>query len=1026
MLGQGFDSPLIHSAAKYRTILQPLASRFFQFNVRYIWDKGEPAIMLCFLIRHQTDVMLSLSCVCAMTAFLVFLTGSLEKSRKAALMIMEIGGMILLIFEMFSYVYRGDRSELGYWMVRIGNFMTFAMMPILIGGFTHYLSDLLRNDVGLKELPKRLKVIYVLVGISELLLIGNIFGKYYYVIDEQNTYHRSWGFMVCYVIPLIILVILLTVICRYYQMINKDIRISLLLFTIAPFAGSLIQFFIYGLSITDIFIVATCVMLYVFVLIDLNHAKEIKDRIEQKNREQMEIISTIANIYNSMYELNLEKNTFRELRAGYVSVDEAIEDKPMDLQQIINTMIRRTIDESCIDEDLLKSTDLETINDRMRDTDIWTKEVMNPEKKWRRGRIIVSKRDDTGKIARILWVTEDIDKERRERERLKDVSERAVAASEAKSAFLSNMSHEIRTPINAVLGMNEMILRESEDEDILTYASSIKTAGSTLLGLINDILDFSKIEAGKMEIIPVEYDLSSIINDLVNMSRTKADDKGLELKLDIDKDTPHFLYGDEVRIKQIVTNILTNAVKYTEKGIVTFAVSFERPETDDGTILLKISVKDTGIGIKEEDMSKLFSKFDRIEEKRNRNVEGTGLGMSITQKLLEMMDSSLEVESVYGEGSDFHFAIRQKVIKWDPIGDYEASYRAALAARTKYREKFTAPEADILVVDDNNTNLAVFRNLLKRTKVRIDTASSGEECLKMSGKKKYDIVFLDHMMPDKDGIETLHEMREMPDDPNGDTVAVCLTANAISGAKEKYLSAGFDDYLTKPIDADKLEEMLIRYLPEEKVVLSESDREPHGEEKPLPEWLLHCVGIDPGQGVVNCGGTEEYLSVLEGFHSTVSDRADEIEAYYDNGDLKNYTIKVHALKSAARVVGAMELSEKARLLEEAGNENNAEYIKANTAELLSLYRSYEDILSAVSEGSSDRPDISAEMLADAYEGLAEFAQMQDYELARMVVRSLKEYRLPEPDDERFKRINSRLAQLDWEGIREILKEWDRS
>jgi DNA-binding response OmpR family regulator len=292
----------------------------------------------------------------------------------------------------------------------------------------------------------------------------------------------------------------------------------------------------------------------------------------------------------------------------------------------------------------------------------------------------------------------------------------------------------------------------------------------------------------------------------------------------------------------------------------------------------------------------------------------------------------------------------------------------------------------------------------------------------MSGKKKYDIVFLDHMMPDKDGIETLHEMREMPDDPNGDTVAVCLTANAISGAKEKYLSAGFDDYLTKPIDADKLEEMLIRYLPEEKVVLSESDREPHGEEKPLPEWLLHCVGIDPGQGVVNCGGTEEYLSVLEGFHSTVSDRADEIEAYYDNGDLKNYTIKVHALKSSARIIGAMELSEKARLLEEAGNENNIDFIKEKTAELLGLYRSYENILSSVAEKSDGRPDIPGEMLADAYGGLSEFTEMQDYELARMVVDSLKEYRLPEPDVERFKRIDSKLAQMDWDGIREILKE----
>ena len=285
-----------------------------------------------------------------------------------------------------------------------------------------------------------------------------------------------------------------------------------------------------------------------------------------------------------------------------------------------------------------------------------------------------------------------------------------------------------------------------------------------------------------------------------------------------------------------------------------------------------------------------------------------------------------------------------------------------------------------------------------------------------------DIVFLDHMMPDKDGIETLHEMRDLTDNPNRTTTAVCLTANAISGAREKYISEGFDDYLTKPIDADKLEEMLIKFLPEEKVVLSGDKGEPQEEEKPLPDWLLQCEGIDTEQGVKNCGGTEEYLSVLERFHSAVSDKADEIENFISGNDIKNYTIKVHALKSSARIIGAMDLSEKARLLEEAGNENNIDYIKENTAELLSRYRSYINILSAVSEKSEDLPDIPGEMLTDAYGGLSEFAQIQDYELARMVVDSLKEYRLPETDEDRFERIESKLALMDWDGIREILKE----
>ncbi len=255
-------------------------------------------------------------------------------------------------------------------------------------------------------------------------------------------------------------------------------------------------------------------------------------------------------------------------------------------------------------------------------------------------------------------------------------SELAAAASNAKSAFLSNMSHEIRTPINAVLGMNEMILCESEDTNIRAYSESIRTAGNTLLGIVNDILDFSKIEAGKMELIPVDYDLSSVLNDLVTMVQTRADAKGLVLALDFDGETPRFLHGDEVRIKQVVTNILTNAVKYTEKGGVTFSVGHERIPGDDANVFLTVSVRDTGIGIKPEDMEKLFPEFERIEEERNRRIEGTGLGMNITKRLLEMMDSSLQAESVYGEGSVFSFRLRQRVVKWEPLGDYEESYRA--------------------------------------------------------------------------------------------------------------------------------------------------------------------------------------------------------------------------------------------------------------------------------------------------------------------------------------------------------------
>ena len=397
-------------------------------------------------------------------------------------------------------------------------------------------------------------------------------------------------------------------------------------------------------------------------------------------------------------------------------------------------------------------------------------------------------------------------------------SEKAEAASEAKSSFLSNMSHEIRTPINAILGMNEMILREAKDESILEYSDTIKSAGSSLLSLINDILDFSKIEAGKIEIIPVEYDVSSVINDLVNMIRPRADAKDLILKLDIDRQIPRILNGDEVRLKQIITNILTNAVKYTEKGSITFSMSHRKISSEPDAVFLDVSVSDTGIGIREEDIRKLFSKFERIDEERNRNIEGTGLGMSITQSLLKLMDSTLEVHSVYGEGSTFSFLLKQKVMSWDPVGDYEAAYRVHLKRQDRYEESFTAPSASVLVVDDNQMNLMVFKSLIKQTMITVDTAPGGDEGIVMSRRKKYDILFIDHMMPGKDGIETLREIREERGNLNASTPAISLTANAVAGARDQYIEAGFDDYLSKPIDSAQLEKMLMDLLPDDKLV----------------------------------------------------------------------------------------------------------------------------------------------------------------------------------------------------------------
>lgn len=671
------------------------------------------------------------------------------------------------------------------------------------------------------------------------------------------------------------------------------------------------------------------VVIIVFILsYILNQSNQRYSRAKELNEQ----LSSLSNIYLSVYDINIIENTFKEIQSTN-SVNLSTENYK-NASSMIEAIMRQMVNKISLD-DTLRFINLDTLNDRLKDSNTVAIEYQNIEQKWRRVRFIASQRLKNGIVSNVLWLIEDIDKEKKERDDLINLSERAFAASEAKSSFLSNMSHEIRTPINAILGMNEIILRESDNAEIISYAENIKTAGSTLLGIINDILDFSKIEAGKIEIIPVDYDLSSLINDLVNMIQTRADDKGLSLSLEFDKNLPKMLHGDEVRIKQVITNILTNSVKYTEKGIVTFSIKFKRVDKEPDSVILLVTIKDTGIGIKPEDMKKLFAEFERIEEERNRNVEGTGLGMAITKNLLYLMGSNLKVESIYGLGSKFSFELKQKVIKWDTLGNYEASYKAGLKERKKYQEKFTAPTARVLVVDDNQMNLLVFKNLLKQTKIKIDTAINGEEGLFLTQANKYDIIFLDHMMPDKDGIETLQELKTQKKNPNYHTKAVCLTANAISGAREKYIAAGFDNYLTKPINPDKLEEMLLEYLPKEKVQELSSDK--------------NYNHINIAMGLEYSTGEDMFRSVIEIFCNLHDGNKEKIQKAFDNADWKNYTIFVHSLKSTALSIGGEKCSKLAKELELAGNvlkDNNSsesdkhkaeEYIKSHHAEAMELY-----------------------------------------------------------------------------------------
>ena len=554
--------------------------------------------------------------------------------------------------------------------------------------------------------------------------------------------------------------------------------------------------------------------------------------------------------------------------------------------------------------------------------------------------------------------------------KLSEAVDKATIAGQAKSDFLAQMSHEIRTPINAIIGMDEMILRESNNEEISDYARNIRSASGTLLALINGVLDFSKIESGKMEIISGKYDTTDMVDNLVNMISDKAEKKGLTFNTEIDPKLPKQLYGDDVRIRQVITNILTNAVKYTNKGSVTLTIKAEEIAEEKCTLL--VSVSDTGMGIKEEDMDKLFAAFQRLDEKRNKNIEGTGLGMSIVEGLLSMMGSKLKVESTYGKGSTFSFELEQKIIDGNPIGEYVRGQAISKEKGSNDRE-FILKDAAVLVVDDNDMNLKVAKGLMKRLNTVPDLASGGEYCINMIREKHYDIILMDHMMPVMDGIETLAKInRERL--LSEDTVVIALTANAVVGAREMYLEKGFKDYLSKPIDPKQLEEMFIKYLPPEKICYKDEMQESGSLSKDENANSVSTTEDNNRGGVtgaedmaVSATESEEttdtvtgsfmdklrakgfnveaalgyamddedfYKELLETYIDEEGDKRAGISKYFEEKNWHEYQILVHALKSSSRTIGADKLSAMALAQENAAREQNEEAILAGYDEMM--------------------------------------------------------------------------------------------
>lgn len=524
--------------------------------------------------------------------------------------------------------------------------------------------------------------------------------------------------------------------------------------------------------------------------------------------------------------------------------------------------------------------------------------------------------------------------------RLKQNAQEAEEAANSESAFLANISHEIRTPLNAILGMNELVLRESRQPHIKEYAMYIKNSGKTLLTIISDILDLSKIESGKVDIIIERYSLSSLIEDVERSIQKRVMEKNLQFNISVSPYMHEYLQGDEVRIKQIIMNLLTNAVKYTEKGCISLRITGESQDTIQK---LFIEVADTGIGMRDEDLGKLFTKFERFDLKRNRSVEGTGLGLPIVKSLLDAMGGTIQVQSVYGKGSTFTVALTQKIADEEPVGDYRERYKKQIQTEIAYHEMFHAERAHVLVVDDNEVNLKIIEGLAKRTGIQMDMTTSAKQGLAMIRKQEYQLFLIDHMMPEMDGLIMLQKIKGMDGGKYKHIPAIAITANALSDAKQMYLDAGFNGYLSKPIDPERFERILMENLPDEYItVCDKMDAEAHKSD--VPATQINIPGIDAEKGLSYIGNSEElYIDLLQTYLTGSEERIQKLDAGRKNRDLQAYEIAIHGLKGISASIGADDMAQAAARLEVACRHEETAWTEIDR-EHADTMRRYRDLL----------------------------------------------------------------------------------
>ena len=605
-------------------------------------------------------------------------------------------------------------------------------------------------------------------------------------------------------------------------------------------------------------------------------------------------------------------------------------------------------------------------------------------------------------------------------QKAKHAQREAEIANHSKSNFLANMSHEIRTPINTVLGMDEMILRETREDNTRSLAQDIRTSTESLLEIVNEILDFSRIESGKMELMADDYELCDVLHDTVTVFGLRAKEKGLYLHIHVDEKLPAMYRGDSLRLRQIINNIMSNAIKYTREGGINFSVTGHQEEDSE---VLHFEIEDTGVGIREEDLHRLFEAFERIDEKTNRNIEGTGLGMAITANLLHMMDSNLQVRSVYGQGSTFYFDLKQRVKDWTPIGHFQVKDKKNADNSREQHFTFLAPNVHVLLVDDNAMNRKVFCKLLKHTQIQIDEVDNGFTCLEMVKKRHYDIIFLDHMMPELDGVETFSYMQSMQENRCKDTPVIVLTANAIIGAKEQYMQIGFTDYLSKPIDSHRLENLIVEQLAlhnihVEPIELSGNNSEVYGEKnhEALQE-LPQVEGFDWEYGLLHFLNAQMLWESVEDFYNGCESAVAELDLLYQDisgpKGIDAYRIKVHALKSNLALIGAMQASALARILEYAARDGKEERLRHLHGVLMEEVEACRQNLSVHMQPLEKKPNMTDRAwILGMLSMLCADAENLDYDGIDQIMQMLEGYAYEETLQVRIDQLAASVRNLD--------------